>query len=78
MKTHFFVTPDEGGIELLGFRAQWSNQETVFGADYSGWAVLGFREFNLEFGQIDQDRPGIYLTRYLDGEVDRLKTLLEL
>ncbi len=73
-----FVTSDEGSADLLGFRVSWANQETYQGLDYPGWATVGFKEFNIEFGQIDQARPGIYLTRYASGEVDRIATLIEL
>jgi len=68
------LTLNECGGELyLGpIRLAWRNQDE----DFDGFTILSYNEYNLEFGSIDQDQQGIYLTRYVDGEVVRLRTLL--
>ena len=63
-----------GRIGLGPLQLSWQNTDEEF----PGWTVLSWGESNLEFGQIDQDSPGVYMTRYVDGEVTRTRTLLTL
>ena len=67
------LTLNECGGELcLGpFRFAWRNQDQ----DFDGFTILSYNDYNLEFGSIDQDQQGIYLTRYVDGEVLQVRTL---
>ena len=68
-----------GQIRLGPFSFGWQNQAPAGpGETDIGWCSVSWNDCNIEFGAIDQDRPGIYLTRYNDGEVERLRTVLEL
>lgn len=69
------INSRHGEIKLGPFRLHWFNPD---GNDDPGFTILSFRETNVEFGQVDQDRPGIYLTRYDQGEVIPTRTLLTL
>lgn len=62
-----------GGEFYLGqFRIAWRNQDQ----DFDGFTIVSYGNHNIEFGSIDQERQGIYLTRYVDGDVQHVKTLL--
>lgn len=64
-----------GQIILGPLRIAWWNKDEY--GDY-GWTSFSFHDYNLEVGQIDQDRPGLYITKYDRGEVDRIKTIFSL
>ena len=67
------IHSDYGEIKLGPLRAHWYN--AVQGE--AGFFLLGWGNYNIEFGQIDQERPGIYLTRYANGDVEQVCTLAE-
>ena len=67
------IHSDYGEIKLGSLRAHWYNT-TQYDA---GFFLLGWKRYNLEFGQIDQERPGIYLTRYVNHEVEQLRTIIQ-
>ena len=73
--TQIDITADYGQITLGSLRVHWWNQED---ADSPGFFLLGWKRYNLEFGQIDQDRPGIYLTQYVNEDVQTLRTFFQL
>ena len=68
------INSNYGRIGIGPFNICWQNPDPEF----SGWTVVSWGESNLEFGQIDQDGPGVYMTKYVDGEVTRTRTLLTL
>ena len=68
------IRSDYGEIKLGPLRVHWYNAAQ----DGPGFFLLGWSRYNLEFGQIDQDRPGIYLTRYVNHDVEQLQTILEI
>ena len=71
--TKIDIHSDYGEIRLGPLRAHWYN--AALGE--TGFFLLGWGNYNLEFGQIDQDRPGIYLTRYVNHEVEQLRTIIQ-
>jgi len=75
----FDVNSDHGQIRVGQLGVAWYNSqpEDAYGED-PGWFIISWKDTNLEFGSIDQDVPGIYRTRYIDGEVVRLNTYWEL
>ena len=72
--TKIDINSDYGEIKLGPLRVHWYNAE---GGD-PGFFLLGWKRYNLEFGQIDQERPGIYLTRYANHDVEQLRTFVTL
>jgi hypothetical protein len=67
-----------GGMFSIGdFSISWGNSVDPFFADLrmEGYCSFNFGERSLEFGAIDQEYPGVYFTEYMDGEVERTKTL---
>ena len=60
-----------GEIKVGPVRLHW-----FFADEDPGFVVFSFKDNNVELGQVDQERPGIYLTSYNDGEVIRNRTLL--
>lgn len=71
----FNINATFGEINIGPFRFHWFNPD---GDEDPGFTILSFGERNVELGQVDQDRPGIYLTRYDAGEVYQTRTLLTL
>lgn len=70
----FEITSEYGEIKLGPLRAHWYNATQ----EDAGFFILGWKRYNLEFGQIDQERPGIYLTRYVNHDVEQLRTFVTL
>ena len=68
----FEVTADYGEIKLGPFRAHWYNK---LSEQEPAYFILGWGDTQLEFGEIDQERPGIYLTRYVNHDVEQLRTI---
>lgn len=69
----FDINSAYGEIKLGSLRIHWYNSD-----EDAGFCIFGFGRYNIEFGQIDQERPGIYLTRYVNHDVEQLRTILEL
>ena len=70
----FDVNSEYGQIRIGQAGIGWYNQtEDEFGI-MPGWFVLSWKNYNLEFGELDQGAPGIYLTRYVDGDVEHVRT----
>jgi hypothetical protein len=72
-----------GQIRLFGLNISWSNFEpsqTIEGfafGDLPGFTAFSWGDSCLEFGQVDQERPGIYFTKYEDGDVKYSRPLLQ-
>ncbi len=75
----FDLSSDYCQIRIGQLGVAWYNAQPAdeWGED-PGWFIISWKNTNLEFGAIDQDRPGIYRTRYVNGEVEYLNTFLEL
>lgn len=71
-----FIDSECGEIKLGPLRAHWYN--SGLDEDDPGFFILGWNDYNLEFGQVDQDRPGIYLTHYdYYYRVEQLRTFIQ-
>lgn len=68
------IHSDYGEIKVGPLRAHWYNST----GGEAGFFLLGWGNYNVEFGQVDQEYPGIYLTRYSNGDVEQVRTILEL
>ena len=73
---HFQINSDEGYIALGPCTITWANSlDPFFDAErLEGFCSFGFDRLSLEFGAIDQERPGLYLTSYKDGDIESTKT----
>jgi len=70
---HIHITSDSGHIFFGEYGISWGNPLTVLGL--SGYFCLNAGIFSLEFGEVDQDKPGIYLVKFKDDEVEECKTI---
>ena len=77
---HFQVNSDEGFIALGAFSITWANSVDPFFAQerLEGFCSFNFDRFSIEFGAIDHERPGLYLTTYKDGEVESSRPVFQL
>lgn len=72
-----------GQFRTLGLNISWGNFEpsqTIEGFsidDLPGFTAVSYGDCCLEFGQVDQPRPGIYFTKYKDGDVEYSRPLLQ-
>lgn len=70
---NLYINSDNGNFYLGDFSISWSNANQ----DLPGFFAIGCGRLSLEFGDIDQGKPGIYLTTYADGDVESIKTLAQ-
>ena len=64
---------DTGGLIRLGpFALFWQNAD----GEYPGFTALSWSNYNLEFGEIDAGN-GIHLTKFADGDIEYVKTLVK-
>lgn len=65
------IDSDGGYISIGDFSITWGNSEDPFFADerLEGYFAINSGATSLEFGAIDHERPGVYITRYKDGDV---------
>lgn len=69
---------DGGYLSVGPFQINWGPPDENFDDD-PGYVTLSLFNHSLEFGLLDQDRPGIYLTKYdEDSNVVPLLTILKL
>lgn len=64
-----------GGLFVAGnFSVSWANSiDPFFDTErLEGYTSISFGDTSIEFGCIDQERPGLYLTRYAHGEIDSI------
>ena len=70
----------EGGFVSIGdLSVSWGNSQDPFFAEerLEGYFSINSGATSLEFGAIDQERPGIYLTKYRDGDIESTRTVLQ-
>ena len=74
------INSDCGAIEIGNYSITWRNSEDPWldGERLEGFFAIGTRGTSLEFGCIDQDRPGIYVTKYAGVDIESITTLLQL
>ena len=76
--TQFLLTSDNGVIRLGNFYLSWGNKLTFTdGYGLPGFFTIGWGDTLLEFGDIDQGRHGIYITKCEEGDVCRSTVLLQ-
>lgn len=71
----YYVNSCNGTITLGSLGISWGNADAEY--DLPGFCSLFWGDTGLEFGDIDQGRVGIYLTRYEDGEVALSRPLIQ-
>jgi hypothetical protein len=76
-----FEIDSTGGLLSIGdFSISWGNSVDPFFEDLrmEGYFSLNFKDKSLEFGAIDHEHPGIYITEYRDGDIGSSRTLFSL
>ena len=76
----FINIDSNGGVIAIGnYNISWGNSEDPFFSEerLEGFFAINAGATSLEFGAIDQDRPGIYVTKYADGDVESTTPLLQ-
>lgn len=76
----FININSDGGVIAIGdYSISWGNSEDPFFGEerLEGFFAINAGATSLEFGAIDQDRPGIYVTKYADGDVESTTPLLQ-
>lgn len=73
------INSDGGVIAIGNYNISWYNSEDPFFGEegLEGFFAITAGATSLEFGAIDQDRPGIYVTKYADGDVESTTPLLQ-
>ena len=73
------IDSDGGFISLSDYSIVWGNSVDPYFADerLEGFLSINAGAISLEFGCIDQDRLGVYVTKYEDGEVESTTALLQ-
>jgi hypothetical protein len=69
----FYINSDNGSFHIGPLNVSWGN--ALQDLDLSGFATVGLGELFLELGDIDQGKPGIYLTRFVEGDPRPLATI---
>lgn len=73
----FVNISDLNGVIAIGdYSISWGNADTI--NDLEGFFSLNLGNLSIEFGDIDQGVPGIYITRYADGEVESTTPIIQL
>ena len=76
----FNINSDGGHIEFWDYGIVWGNSEDpwfVEGERLEGFFCINAGDTSLEFGAIDHDRPGVYVTKYKDGDIESTTPLLQ-
>jgi len=71
----FRVSDDHGYLTLGDFCLTWGNAVNEPELRLDGFCSIAYKDFSLEFGDLDQGRPGVYLNKYADGEVSKRRTI---
>lgn len=69
----FDLTSDSGLISVGPFSFHWYSKDDQF----PGFTSLNAGNYGLEFGDIDSGN-GIFFVKYGDGDIDYIKTLVQL
>jgi hypothetical protein len=70
-RMNFDIDSDGGIIGIGNWSLSWENSQDPFFDEerLEGYFAINIADASLEFGAIDQDRPGVYLVRYADGDL---------
>lgn len=75
------INVDSGGgyVSIGDYSISWGNSEDPFFADerLEGYFAINLGTTSLELGAIDHERPGVYITKYKDGDVLSITPLLQ-
>ena len=69
----FDINSDSGLVNVGPFSFHWCNKDDYF----PGFASFSLGDYSLEFGEIDSGN-GIFFVKYGDGDIDYIKTLIQL
>lgn len=73
----FINISDLNGVIGFGdYSISWGNADPI--NDLPGFCSFNFGAASLEFGDIDQGVPGIYFTKYANGDVESTTPILQL
>lgn len=73
----FINVSDLNGVVAIGdYSISWGNADPI--NDLPGFFSINLGQMSIEFGDIDQGIPGIYITRYADGDVESTTPILQL
>lgn len=67
------IDSNGGYISIGDFSISWGNSEELWAGSeerLEGYFSVNCGRFSVEFGCIDQEAPGIYFTKYLNGDVE--------
>ena len=68
-----YVSDHDGHVSLGGYGISWGN--ALVDLDLPGFFCINAGIFSLEFGDIDQGKPGIYLVSFKDDEIEECRAL---
>ena len=71
----FHLHREDGWIYLGPLRFSWATP--IEGLDLPGFFIIGLFDYSLEFGEVDQGAPGVYLTKCNADDCTHLFTLLQ-
>lgn len=73
------ITSDGGFVTFGDYGISWGNsQDPFFGTErLEGFFSINAGATSIEFGAIDQERPGVYVTKYKDGDIESVTPLLQ-
>ena len=74
------IDSNGGYISISDFSICWGNSEEMWAGSeerLEAFFSINWGATSLEFGAIDQERPGVYLTKYRDGDIESTKTVLQ-
>lgn len=69
----FHVDSNQGHLFLGDYGFNWANSDDSY--DLPGFFAINMGALSIEFGQIDQECPGVYITTYENGEVATRSTV---
>ena len=69
----FYLSSSDGHISIGEYGISWGN--ALVDLELPGFFCINAGCFSLEFGNVDQGKPGIYLVRFKDDEVEECKAL---
>jgi len=71
------IDSDGGCIYIGSWSVTWANAIDPYFADVrmDGYCSFNFGATSIEFGCVDQEDPGLYITRYSEGDVEYSKPI---
>jgi hypothetical protein len=72
----FRINSDEGVLRLGSLQLSWGNQLDSYWEILPGFFSITYNCRSIEFGEVDQGQPGIYLTTWRDDDISSSKAIL--